>query len=109
MSDKDNTQPVVLGANKSGSEERIHIFTIDDVEYTMPAKVRPTVGLKYMRDLQRGVDAQVANANLLEAVLGTETYEALVDYDDLTEEEFNSIMEIVQLKALGGSENAAKN
>jgi len=83
--------------------ERVPLFYIDDVEYSMPAKIPGNVALKYLRKI-RTDGVEVAGAWLLEEVIGTEAYEALMNYDGLTIEQLNQVIAIVERHALGSVE-----
>jgi len=83
--------------------EKVPLFFIDDVEYGMPKKIRPNVSLKYLRMI-REQGADVAGAWLLEEVIGTEAYEALMNYNALEEEHLNRVMQIVEKHVLGQAE-----
>ena len=98
--------PVVVGKNK-GKGERVALFIIDDVEYTVLKKPRPNIGLKYMRVLKEQ-GQEIAIAGLLEDMLGREGYVALTECEDLTEEEFEAVMALVQKLALGDREATGK-
>src|SRR5690606_34621996 len=89
-------------------EERVVLFIIDDVEYTVPKRPRPNIGLKYMRVL-RDQGQEIAIAGLLEDMLGKEGYIALTECEYLTNEDFEAVMNLVQKLALGNSEAATKN
>ena len=88
--------------------EKVPLFYIDDVEYDMPARIGPNVGLKALR-MARTHGADVAEAWLLEEVLGTEGYEALMNFDDLTGTQLEQIMGIVRDHVLGQEEQRAGN
>lgn len=91
----DDDEPQILRIKSSGTDaepERKPLFYIDDEVYTAPAKVGPNVGLKYLRILRtRG--EEVGAAFMLETLLGTEGYEALMDYDELTDDQLAQIIE----------------
>ncbi|GAX54746.1 hypothetical protein [Streptomyces olivochromogenes] len=89
-------------------EERVVLFTIDEDEYTVPAKPRPNVSLRFMRNL-KDHDENYAMAQLMEDMLGKAGWDALCDFDALTEDELTQIMDQVQNLAMGGAEKSAKN
>lgn len=80
--------------------ERVHVFSIDDEPYYMPAEIPPAVGLRYM-DQVRARGEVAAQAFLLEAVLGVEAYQALINCDDITTEQLEAIGEEIGRRALG--------
>jgi hypothetical protein len=99
---------IALVTRKELDEDRVPVFSIDDVEYTVPARPRPNISLKFMRNLHDH-DEQYAMAALMEDMLGKDGWNALCEFDGLTEEELTDIMDLIQELAMGGSENAAKN
>jgi hypothetical protein len=73
---------------------------LNGVDYNVPKVIGPNVSLAYMRDIRRkGVEE--ARAGILERILGPEALDALADYEDLTEEEFQSVMDAVDRHVLG--------
>ncbi|WP_030506359.1 hypothetical protein [Microbispora rosea] len=83
--------------------EKVPLFSIDDVEYGMPARIGTNIALKYLR-MVRTQGSDVAEAWLLEEVLGAEAYEALMEYDQLTVDQLNQVMAIVRDHVLGQAE-----
>lgn len=90
------------------NEERVTVFSIDDVDYTVPANPRPNVSLRFMRNIKNH-DENYAMAQLMEDMLGVDGWDALCDFDALTDDELTQIMDLVQELAMGGAEKAAKN
>lgn len=88
--------------------ETIPMFYIDDIAYTVPANPRPTIGLRYLRDL-RQVGQEVAVANLFEAMLGQEGYDALLGVDNLSTEELELLTAQVIRITFGADPGEAKN
>ena len=83
--------------------EMVDLFSIDGVTYQIPAKPRMNVALRYLwHARQHGVDR--AAAELLEALLGEQGFAALVEYDDLTPEQFQAIMAAAQKVTMGALE-----
>ncbi|MGR4847913.1 hypothetical protein [Streptomyces sp. LARHCF252] len=103
----DSIQPVEIGKNKVDAE-RVPLFIIEGVTYSVLKKPRPNIGLRYMRVLKEE-GQEIAVAGLLEAMLGKEAFVALTECEDLTEEEFEEIMNLVQKLALGNKEAPVKN
>ncbi|WP_328932623.1 MULTISPECIES: hypothetical protein [unclassified Streptomyces] len=100
-------KPVRLGENKKTDTERIHLFTLNDVEYSIPGELGTNIYLRYMWDKRSG--SEYAEMDLLIAVLGEEAYQALMNYQDLTKEEWNQITGIIRDFAAGTMEEAGKN
>ncbi|MHB1957081.1 MAG: hypothetical protein ACYCOU_25475 [Sulfobacillus sp.] len=83
--------------------KRMPLFYIDDVEYTVPAKPAPNIGLRYLYLLQTEGEA-AANFFLLNSLLGDEGYKALMEYDKLTQEDFDSVMSRAVFISIGPKE-----
>lgn len=89
----DAPKVIALKANKNRVEERITLFSIDDTEYTIPSSVRPNKGLQIMHVFrQQGETAGVSF--MLETILGTDGYNALMNFDDLEDEDLETIVEV---------------
>ena len=85
--------------------EVVELFAIGDQVYTVPAKPRVNVALKYLRDVRK-VGPGVAEGALLEAMLGAEGYAALCEFDDLTADQLQAVTEAAAQLALGALEDA---
>lgn len=85
------------------TEERVPLFYIDDVEYTVVQRPHANVGLK-MLELLRTQGEPAAQAYVLGKLLGPEGYAALLDYDDLTTEHYAHICKVAARLALGSLE-----
>lgn len=84
---------IALKANKDRTEDRVVLFSIDDTEYTIPTRVRPNKGLQVMHVFrQQGETAGVSF--MLETILGTEGYNALMNFDDLEDDDLETIIEV---------------
>jgi hypothetical protein len=99
--------PVVL-RRSSEPVEMVDLFTIDEVTYQIPAKPNVNIALKYLRVLKRQGEL-VATSGLLEDLLGEEGFEALTNYEDLTEEDFEAVMTAAQKVTMGSLENTLGN
>lgn len=84
-------------------EERVELFSIDDTSYTIPKKFPVGLGLKVIRTARRS-GQEIAMAELLEEVIGSDAYDALVNYKDLEDEHLERLMNIVNQLALGSLE-----
>lgn len=92
-----------LTTKKDRVEEREPLFYIDDVEYTIAKRPSPSVGLKCLHLFRTRGDG-VATDYVLAKLLGSEGYQALLDYDDLEPEEYEQICKIAVRRALGSLE-----
>ena len=88
--------------------ERIPVFSIDDKVYTMPAEVKPHVGLRYLWMLKQD-GADHAGAWLMEQVLGVDGFKALAEYEPLTKQQFVGIQTIIRDHTLGSVESGGKD
>lgn len=83
--------------------DRIELFRLSDDPadiFYIPAKVGPNVTLKYLRDVNRRGETAAMGA-LLERMLGREAFDALCEYDDLTEAEMDAIGKAVEKHVMG--------
>lgn len=85
------------------AEERVPLFYIDDVEYTVVKRPNVNVGLQ-MLELLRTEGEPAAQAYVLGKLLGPEGYAALLDYDELTAEQYSHICRVAARLALGSLE-----
>jgi hypothetical protein len=83
--------------------DRVVLFYIDDRPYSIELKPGVNVGLKYLH-LVRTVGENQAMGYLLEKLLGAEGYEALMNYDDLTPEQFEKVCDVASKLTLGALE-----
>jgi hypothetical protein len=99
-----NTEPLRLSSTKPADfDEREPLFFIDDQEYTIPKRPRANLSLQFLEQVKtQGTD--IAAAWLMEEMLGTEPYEALMDLDTLEPEQLTQITELCQKKVLGKAE-----
>lgn len=87
--------------------DKVVLFSIDDKDYYVPAKIGPNVALAYMRDIrQQGLE--YARAGMLERMLGSDGLRALAEYEELTEEDLNAVMEAVDKHVLGPLQESGK-
>jgi hypothetical protein len=84
-------------------EERVALFYIDDVEYTVAKRPGVNVGLEYLH-LSRTQGQEIAVDYLLGKLLGEAGYTALREYDQLTSEQFQQICEVAARLTLGAME-----
>jgi hypothetical protein len=93
-------EPIRIPANEDVVEERVPLFYIGDTEYTIPKNIPKGVALQYLRQAgERG--HELATAPLLIRVLGEDAYEALEQSKALTDEQLESIVDIIVGQALG--------
>ena len=90
---------------KKAAGERIPIFEIDSVEYTIPKVVDAAAVLRYLdAAAERGFEAAVAD--LLRELVGDEGYEALVNFEGLEPEQLSEVFDMVEQYALSQVEKS---
>lgn len=102
----ENSGPRVIKSSGK-ARERVVLFTIDDEEFSVPAKPGPNVTLKFLDEMRRTGNEMFAALGLLEAMLGKEKYQTLLDYEELEDELLSEILEQVVKLAMDRVENAA--
>lgn len=84
---------IALKSKKDRVTEYQTLFSIDDKEYQIPTRLRPNQGLQIMHAFRELGDTGGVSF-MLETILGTEGYNALINFDDLEDEDLASIIEI---------------
>jgi hypothetical protein len=75
----------------SPEPERIEAFSINGKVYSINPKPKTNAALRYVH-LARTRGSEIAIDYMLEVLLGREGYEALMDFDDLTEEQLEQVI-----------------
>lgn len=88
------------GTSRPEDEERVVLFKLDGEEYTIPRKPKTNVALRYLKMARTG-NADAAAGWLLEELLGEEGFEALMNFDDLTQEQLRSVMTLAAEVTMG--------
>lgn len=96
----ENSGPIIV-KSKNEKKDKIVLFTIDDQEFTVPAKPGMRVALKFMNQMKKSNNEMYGMLQLLEDMLGPEQYEALLDYEELDDELIGKIAEQCITLALG--------
>ena len=84
-------------------EERAELFEIDGQSYSIATKPRVNTALRYMH-IARTQGTEAGIDYMLGVLLGAEGYEALMAFDDLTEQNLEQIITIAG-QILGGKNN----
>jgi hypothetical protein len=87
--------------------ERVTLFTIDDKEYTVPAKPGANVTLKFLDELRRTGNEMFAALSLMESMLGKDDYADFLDWDDMNDDTMTEVLEQVVQLALARVENTS--
>jgi len=83
--------------------ETIDIFKLDGKVYTAPKEMPFSAALEYMEaQVEQGPDAAVFM--MLRSVLGQEAFDALKKNRNLTQEQFQSVVEVVEKHLLADEE-----
>ena len=84
-------------------DERVPAFSINGVTYTIATRPKTNAGLKYIH-LARTRGQEIAVDYMLETLLGKEGYQALMDFDDLTEQNLTDVITAASKIMLGAVE-----
>lgn len=102
---EDDNRIVLPASTAAAISDTVVLFELDGREFRVPAKPRVTVALRYLRTVRdKGTD--VAAASLLTELLGVDGFDALCEYEDLTVDQFKSIMDAAQKLTMGAIEKA---
>lgn len=96
----ENSGPIIV-KSKNEKRDKVVLFTIDDREFTVPAKPGMRIALKFMNEMKKSNNEMFGMLQLLEDMLGAEQYEALLDFDELDDDLIGKISEQCIKLALG--------
>lgn len=97
---------IILKSGPDREDKRVELFSIDGKPYSIPTSVRPNQALRYLNiGRTKGLEAQVDY--MLGVLLGADGYEALMEFDDLTEEDLLAVVRACQ-KVMTGAVEAPK-
>jgi hypothetical protein len=83
--------------------EMVTLFEIDDTPYQVPKNPSPTVGLRYLK-ICKVEGAEAGAYFLLSCMLGEQGYDALMEYDQLTQDQYDFILTAAVRIATGKTE-----
>lgn len=83
--------------------QRVPAFSINGVVYSILTRPKTNAGLKYIH-LARTKGQEIAVDFMLETLLGTKGYQALMDFDDLTEQNLTDVITAASKIMLGAVE-----
>jgi hypothetical protein len=97
-------EPVRLSSTPAAPEDRVVLFYVDDEPYSVPKKIGRNHGLRYLRTVRKQGEALAAQ-ELLEVLIGEDGYNALMNCDDLNDDDLDRIMDRLRDEALGAVED----
>lgn len=101
----ENTEVLALKSKKGDRKaETITLFSIDGTEYSIPAAIRPNQAMQIMKVFRKQGDTAGVDF-MLEVLLGTEGYEALLAFDDLENDDLEKIIKIAFQMVVGATES----
>lgn len=78
------------------------LFSIDGVEHCIPAEPNAGMALRFIEQMRQGTDEYTAMAELLEELLGAESYQALMDFKGrMTPQQLLQLMGAAQAAVMG--------
>jgi hypothetical protein len=110
----DNAEPVAVETGgplvfKSSGKaaERVVLFTIDASEYTVPKKPGANITLKFLNEMRKSNNEMFAALGLLEAMLGKDKYNELLEFEELDDATLGQILEQVVKLAMDRVEDTS--
>jgi hypothetical protein len=88
------------------SDERIPVFSIDGVEYSMPKEINGHFAIEVLEQI-RSNGAESVVSFMLEEAIGSKGYRALRGCETLTTADLKAVISIVQDHVLGAVEEVA--
>lgn len=99
---------------KAPATQREPFFYLEDdagneVCYTIPTEIPPSVAMRLMDALADGVPEERAVAVMMRDVLGADAMKALANAEGMTQEQLQYLMEVVRTKAMGALQDVGKD
>jgi hypothetical protein len=99
------TEVIALTSKKSSrKKEVLTLFSIDGKDYSIPSEIRPNQAMQIMKVFRKQGDTAGVDF-MLEVLLGSEGYEALLAFDDLESDDLEKIIKIAFQMVVGATEN----
>jgi len=105
----DETDPKIVSLRSAinpPQDERIPAFSINGTTYSIATRPKVNAALKYT-NLARTRGSEIAIDFMLETLLGKAGYQALIDFDDLTEDNLTAVITAAS-KIMAGAVEAPK-
>lgn len=94
---------IQITTTPAASRKMEDLFSINGVTYQIPALVGANISLGYMK-LARERGDMIAIGWAAEKVLGEKAYTALMECDDLTQDDLEAVLSVVHTKLMGAME-----
>lgn len=101
-----NNGPIVVKSSGK-ARERVVLFIIDDVEFSVPSKPGASITLRFLDEMRRTGNEMYAAMGLLEAMLGKDKYQDLLAYEELEDDLLGQILGQVVELAMGTVDTVA--
>jgi len=88
------------------ADQRVPAFSINGTTYSILTRPKVNQGLKYVH-LARTRGSEIAIDFMLETLLGVDGYQALQDFDDLTEDDLKAVIDAAS-RIMAGAVEAPK-
>jgi hypothetical protein len=98
----ENSGPIIVKSTGE-KKDRVVLFTIDDRDFTVPAKPSMRVAMKFLNQMKKSDNEMYGMLQLLEDMLGEEQYNAFLDYEELSDELIGKVSEQCITLALGST------
>ena len=100
-----STEVIALKSKKGAKKaDAITLFSIDGQDYSIPSSIRPNQAMQIMKVFRKQGDTAGVDF-MLEVLLGSEGYEALLAFDDLESDDLEKIIKIAFQMVVGATEN----
>jgi hypothetical protein len=101
-------EPVKIRTDEPVEEEREPFFYLDEVEYTIPKRLAPSLTLRFMDQVaERGEAAAIGW--VMRELLGDDAMDALEESDSITDEQMAKLMGYVQKKLVAAGKKHLGN
>lgn len=105
--DDDVSLDMVSPSTEVQEAAREKLFSIDGVDYLIPSRFGPHLGLTYIKGLEDGQD--VAIGRVMRAALGPAGWSALCDFQHLSTPQLKKLMGVIMQKVMGAVEDEEGN
>lgn len=98
-----SSAPIKLYTKKTtDTVEMVPLFSIDDVDYLIPARPNALMALRFLEEVKRTGSQDMAMGVLLEELLGAEAYQALLAFQGHMEpDELAQLFQAAQAAVVG--------